>query len=160
MLVDSSPTMNEKDVGGLTPAAKYGKFQDSLYAAGLLRNKLPVVTTDSKKLEAQARAALEEGPFNYVAGGAGEGATIEANRLAFRQWRIIPRMLRPVTERDMRIELFGEKYGMLYSHLHANVVNVIGHEADSVSICGRYPHSHGTRRRTGHLSLRRRDWGC
>ena len=39
----------------------------------------------------------------YVAGGAGEGRTMRNNREAFEQWRIVPRMLHGVTERDLSI---------------------------------------------------------
>src|SRR5688500_3172233 len=45
--------------------------------------------------------------FAYVAGGAGTGATMRANRAAFDRWRIVPRMLRDVSERGSRGELFG-----------------------------------------------------
>ena len=45
--------------------------------------------------------------FAYVAGGAGTGATMRANRAAFDRWRIVPRMLRDVGERDTSVELFG-----------------------------------------------------
>ena len=80
----------------------------------MLHQKFPLVTTDPNKLEEQAKAKLQPGPFNYVAGGAGERATMDANRLAFRQWKMIPRMLRPTTSRDLKIELFGEEYGILH----------------------------------------------
>jgi lactate 2-monooxygenase len=43
----------------------------------------------------------------YVAGGAGEGRTMRNNREAFEQWRIVPRMLHGVTERDLRISIVG-----------------------------------------------------
>jgi isopentenyl diphosphate isomerase/L-lactate dehydrogenase-like FMN-dependent dehydrogenase len=43
--------------------------------------------------------------FAYVAGGAGTGATMRANRAAFDRWRIVPRMLRDVSERDTSVEL-------------------------------------------------------
>ena len=55
--------------------------------------QLPLVTTDPNKLEAQAKSILKPTAFNYVAGGAGERATMDANRLAFRQWKMVPRML-------------------------------------------------------------------
>ncbi|KAI9879344.1 MAG: hypothetical protein M1830_008804 [Pleopsidium flavum] len=89
---------------------KYGAYQAQIYADGLLRNILPTVTTDPNKLEEQAKKALGSRSYNYVAGGAGERATMDANRLAFRQWKMIPRMLRPTTHRDLRIEIFGEVY--------------------------------------------------
>ena len=34
---------------------------------------------------------------------------MDANRLAFRQWKIIPRMLRSTTHRDLRTTLFGHE---------------------------------------------------
>ena len=92
---------------------KYGAFQNQIYAAGMYENHLPKVTTDPNKLEAQAKDHLPLPAYNYVAGGAGEKATMDANRLAFRQWKMVPRMLRPTTKRDVTIELFGEKYGKL-----------------------------------------------
>lgn len=54
-----------------------------------MSNKLPVVTTDPNKLEEQARKYMGIRNFNYVSGGAGERATMDANRLAFRQWKVI-----------------------------------------------------------------------
>lgn len=66
------------------------------------------MTCDPNKLEEQAKKFLGARSFNYVAGGAGEKATMDANRLVFRQWKMIPRMLRPTTHRDLRIELFGQ----------------------------------------------------
>lgn len=67
---------------------KYGAYQSEIYTNGLLRNILPTVTTDPNKLEEQAKKALGSKSYNYVAGGAGERATMDANRLAFRQWKV------------------------------------------------------------------------
>jgi isopentenyl diphosphate isomerase/L-lactate dehydrogenase-like FMN-dependent dehydrogenase len=58
-------------------------------------------------LEERARDAMTAEAFAYVAGGAGTGATMRANRAAFDRWRIVPRMLRDVSERDSSVELFG-----------------------------------------------------
>jgi lactate 2-monooxygenase len=91
---------------------QWGAYQTEIYAAGLVQSRLPIVTTDPNKLEEQARESLAPGPYNYVAGGAGEKATMDANRLAFRQWKMIPRMLKSTTARDVRTELFGETYGI------------------------------------------------
>jgi lactate 2-monooxygenase len=43
----------------------------------------------------------------YVAGGAGEGATMRANRAAFDNWQLVPRMLRGVADRDLSVSLLG-----------------------------------------------------
>ncbi|MCJ1311531.1 hypothetical protein MMC25_005204 [Agyrium rufum] len=88
---------------------KYGAFQMELYRNGINNGIMPMVTTDPNKLQEQAKQHLSLTSYNYVAGGAGEKATMDANRLAFRQWKLIPRMLRPTTVRDLRTELFGHK---------------------------------------------------
>ncbi|PVH81100.1 FMN-dependent alpha-hydroxy acid dehydrogenase [Cadophora sp. DSE1049] len=91
-------------------ASNFGAFQNEIYAAGMLHQQFPLVTTDPNKLEDQARKCLPPAAYNYVAGGAGERATMVANRLAFMQWKIVPRMLRPTGKRDLHVELFGEIY--------------------------------------------------
>ncbi|MEU0880575.1 alpha-hydroxy-acid oxidizing protein [Lentzea sp. NPDC005914] len=69
----------------------------------------PLCTTDGTALEDSARRLLAPGPFGYVAGGAGSGATVRANREAFDRWRIVPRMLRGAHVRDLGTTLFGER---------------------------------------------------
>jgi lactate 2-monooxygenase len=59
--------------------------------------------------ERLARAALPDGPFDYVACGAGADDTIRANREAFRRRRLWPRMLRDVSRRDLSVELLGAR---------------------------------------------------
>ena len=59
-----------------------------VYRAGLLDAKVPTVTLNPNLLEAQARKHVGERSFNYAAGGAGERSTMEANRLALRQWKV------------------------------------------------------------------------
>lgn len=88
----------------------YGQYQIELYKNGVVLEEPPVVTTNPSRLEEQARKAMEPGPFNYIYGGAGEGATMDANRLAFRQWKLIPRILRPTVSRDLSVQLFGQIY--------------------------------------------------
>jgi lactate 2-monooxygenase len=80
--------------------------QTSIYAAGVSGTR-PRVPTDATMLEQRARDAMSPEAFAYVAGGAGTGATMRANRAAFDRWRIVPRMLRDVAERATSVELFG-----------------------------------------------------
>lgn len=58
-------------------------------------------------LEQKAREVLSPAAFDYVAGGASGEDTVRANREAFYRWRIVPRMLRDVSQRDLSVELFG-----------------------------------------------------
>jgi hypothetical protein len=105
----SGPRGGDGSDGGEKPA--YGQYQFDLYAQAIMAGKKPIVTTDPNKLEQAARDAMNLEAFNYVFGGAGEQATMHANRLAFRQWKIIPRMLRPTLPRDLSVKLFGQTYG-------------------------------------------------
>ncbi|OCL03974.1 FMN-dependent alpha-hydroxy acid dehydrogenase [Glonium stellatum] len=91
-------------------ARKYGAYQSEIYKRGMFDNIVPTVTTNPNQLEAQAKEAMTSRGYNYAAGGAGERATMDANRLAFRQWKFIPRMLRPTTHRDIRTTIFGVTY--------------------------------------------------
>jgi len=62
-----------------------------------------------QSLENEARKRMSEKAYAYIAGGAGNESTMDANRNAFEQWKIVPRMLRNVEERDTSIELFGQR---------------------------------------------------
>lgn len=95
-----------------TAHSERGLFQNEIYGAGLLQDKLPVVTLNPNLLEEQARQKVSLEAYNYVAGGAGEKSTMDANRLAFRQWKLVPRIMRGPTHRDLQVELFGQTYGL------------------------------------------------
>lgn len=69
-------------------ARKYGAFQNEIYQKGMLHNVFPAVTTDPNKLEAQAERDMSARSYRYIAGGAGERATMDANRAAFRTWKV------------------------------------------------------------------------
>ena len=82
--------------------------QTSIYVAGVGGTR-PRVPTDATLLEDRAREAMTPEAFAYVAGGAGAERTMAANREAFERWRIVPRVLRDVSERDGSITLFGQR---------------------------------------------------
>lgn len=96
----------------------YGEYQIDIYRNGILRGEPPILTTNPNGLEAQARKAMQPGPFNYIYGGAGEASTMDANRLAFRQWKIKPRVLRHTKPRDLKVNLFGQTYRECSSVCH------------------------------------------
>src|SRR5579871_756858 len=82
--------------------------QLEIYQAGLKGEK-PVVPVSPDILEQRAKQALEPRAYDYVAGAAGGEQTARANREAFYKWRIVPRMLRDVSRRDLSVELLGNK---------------------------------------------------
>jgi lactate 2-monooxygenase len=85
------------------PFSSYGA---EIYVRGLT-DQVPEHPSDPSRLEEAARAVLAEGPFGYVAGGAGSGATMRANRAAFDRYGLVPRMLRDTTGRDWSTTLLG-----------------------------------------------------
>ena len=59
--------------------------------------------------EERAAAVLEEGPYGYYAGGAGDELTLDDNVQAWRRIRIRPRVLVDVSERDPGTTLLGRR---------------------------------------------------
>ncbi|KAL2830264.1 FMN-dependent dehydrogenase [Aspergillus cavernicola] len=88
----------------------FGEYQSEIYGQGALLGQKPNVTTDPRLLEEQARKTLSSRSYNYVAGGAGEKATMDSNRLAFRQWKLIPKMLRKMDKQNLSVNIFGQEY--------------------------------------------------
>jgi L-lactate dehydrogenase (cytochrome) len=71
-------------------------YQDEIYLTGLT-GIVPELPTDLHQIEDAARAIMAPRAFGYVAGAAGSGETARENLLAFRRWRIVPRMLTDVS---------------------------------------------------------------
>lgn len=82
--------------------------QRELYIRGLAGER-PAVPTAPHALEQRAERVMSREAWAYTAGGAGTGATMVANRNAFDRWKIVPRMLRDVSQRDLSVELFGAR---------------------------------------------------
>ena len=83
--------------------------QSAIYRGGAVGIS-PVVPTGAVRLEAAARRRMSAEAFAYVAGSAGGEATTAANAAAFDKWRIVPRMLRDVSARDLSVSMFGRTY--------------------------------------------------
>ncbi len=87
-------------------ATPFSSYAVEIYLRGL-GDEVPRFPTDPALLEAAARAVLTDGPYGYVAGGAGTGATMRANRAAFDRPAFVPRMLRDTTTRDWSTTVLG-----------------------------------------------------
>jgi lactate 2-monooxygenase len=81
-------------------------YQDEIYLTGLT-GAVPDLPTDLHRLEDAARAVMTPRAFDYAAGGAGSGDTAKENLLAFRRWRIVPRMLTDVSTPSYATRLLG-----------------------------------------------------
>jgi isopentenyl diphosphate isomerase/L-lactate dehydrogenase-like FMN-dependent dehydrogenase len=80
--------------------------QTEIYLAGV-RGRRPAIPFDHRRLERRAKAKLSPQAYAYIAGGAGIERTMAANRAAFDRRRIVPRVLRDVSARDLSVELLG-----------------------------------------------------
>ncbi len=86
--------------------ASIADYHNEIYEAGLADVR-PALPTDLTRLERLARRRLSDTAYGYVAGSAGTGATARANRAAFDRWRIVPRLLRDVSEPDLGVTVLG-----------------------------------------------------
>jgi isopentenyl diphosphate isomerase/L-lactate dehydrogenase-like FMN-dependent dehydrogenase len=109
-MASAAPLPSEQPPAGSTqsvPSIGVGR-QLEIYLAGL-QGKKPNQPLAVEDLEQQARSVMPPEAYIYVAGGAGGEDTVRANREAFRRWRIVPRMLRDVSRRDLGIDLLGRR---------------------------------------------------
>ncbi|WP_280357995.1 lactate 2-monooxygenase [Nocardia otitidiscaviarum] len=84
----------------------FGDYQNEIYFNGL-RGVVPPLPVSFAELRDRARAAMPPSVWSYVAGGAGDERTQDANVTAFDHWGLIPRMFVGAKERDLSVELFG-----------------------------------------------------
>lgn len=115
--------------------------QNEIYMQGI-HGRRPRVPTDHGALEAAAKASMSERAWAYIAGGAGEGSTMSANRAALDRWAIVPRVLRDVSSRTLEVELFGTRLPapVLFSPVGAGALAMrdadvhIGHAAAELGV--------------------------
>lgn len=81
-------------------------YYREIYIRGL-GGETPSIPVPVADLEAKAMAAMDPKAANYVWAGAGTEDTIDANVEAFRRHRIVPRMLRDVSARDLSTTVLG-----------------------------------------------------
>jgi lactate 2-monooxygenase len=103
--------------------------QTAIYLRGVSGVK-PKVPVDQKRLEAKARRAMSKEAYAYVAAGAGAETTMRGNRAAFDRWRIVPRMLHDVSERDNSVELFGRRLPSPFLTAPVGVLELAHDDAD------------------------------
>jgi L-lactate dehydrogenase (cytochrome) len=86
--------------------ADFADYYREIYARGL-GGETPSIPVSVAELEERAAAAMEPRAAGYVFAGAGSEATMGANREAFARRRIVPRMLRDVSSRDLSTTVLG-----------------------------------------------------
>ncbi|HTR89864.1 MAG TPA: lactate 2-monooxygenase [Solirubrobacteraceae bacterium] len=91
----------------MTDQIPFANYQYEIYLRGSMGGQRPARPLDWRRLERDAYGLLADGPSGYISGGAGRGKTMAANRAAFDRWRIVPRMLRDVSQRSLSRTVLG-----------------------------------------------------
>jgi isopentenyl diphosphate isomerase/L-lactate dehydrogenase-like FMN-dependent dehydrogenase len=95
-----------------------------------LSGTYPELPCEPGQLEDVARERFEPEPFGYVAGSAGTESTARANRAAFDRWRIVPRFLRDVSERDLSCDVLGTPFPAPIGLAPVGVQGIVHPEAE------------------------------
>jgi lactate 2-monooxygenase len=103
--------------------------QLEIYQLGLTGKTLSV-PIPLVQLEKKAAEILSHQAYDYVAGSASGERTARANLAAFDRWRIVPRMLRDVSRRDLSVELLGHDLPAPVLLGPVGVQNIIHPEAE------------------------------
>ncbi len=103
--------------------------QSQIYVDGVggVRPRVPV---DARALEARAVELMDPAAAAYVVGGAGREDTIAHNREAFARWRIVPRVLRDVEQRDASVSVLGMSLPSPIMTAPIGVLELVHREAD------------------------------
>lgn len=103
--------------------------QSTIFRAGASGAR-PAVPTSWPALVAAAEHAMSPDAWAYVAGSSGREGTADANAAAFDRRRIVPRVLRDVSVRDLGVELFGHRYPAPVLAAPVGVLELVHPDAD------------------------------
>jgi lactate 2-monooxygenase len=95
-------------VAGTPSPPEYANFEYEIYAGGLVE-QTPSLPIDVGELQERARETMTAEAYGYVAGAAGAEQTLQANHDALLRRRIVPRMLRDVSQRDLACSVLETK---------------------------------------------------
>ena len=103
--------------------------QNAIYMGGLAGKK-PGQPVRVEELERKAKVVLTPEAYDYIAGSAGSEDTNRANLDAFKRWRIVPRFLRNVSERDLTVNLFGQHFRAPFMFAPIGVQSILHSDAE------------------------------
>jgi isopentenyl-diphosphate delta-isomerase len=95
-------------VEGNTPDMRYGdEVLNRIYRKGMLEEQSPDFPVSYEDLRERAHEEMSEEAKAYIHGGAGSETTFRREQ-DFSEWRIVPRMLQGVEDRDLSTEFMGQ----------------------------------------------------
>ena len=114
------------------PNPLYGDYYREIYAKGLAGER-PAHPVSIAELEAAAEQALDERAVAYIWGGAGSEDSMRENLEAFRRWRIVPRVLRDISVRDLSTTLLGTELPAPLLVAPVGVQTLVHHDGESAT---------------------------
>ena len=103
--------------------------QKQIYIDGL-RGRMPTTPIEYDELRKVAEEKLSSRAFAYIDGGAGRAQTMAANRATLDAWKIVPRMMRDVSVRELHTSYLGQDYATPFFLCPIGVLELAHHEAD------------------------------
>ena len=107
----------------------FANYQNEIYLHWL-SGTFPELPCEPGQLEDLARERFAPEPFGYVAGSAGTESTARANRAAFDRWRIVPRFLRDVSDRDLSVDILGTPFPAPVALAPVGVQGIVHEQAE------------------------------
>ena len=107
----------------------FANYQNEIYLNGLAGIH-PALPCEPGQLESLARERFAPEPYGYVAGSAGTEGTARENRAAFDRWRIVPRFLRDVSQRDLSTTILGTPFPAPVALAPVGVQGIVHDEAE------------------------------
>jgi len=95
-----------------------------------VNNSLPFTYDEWEKL---ARKKMDFAPYSYIKGCGGIGRTYNANLEAFKEWKLSPRVLRNVENRNLSVELFNQTYKTPFLLAPIGVQSILHKEGELAS---------------------------
>ncbi|MEQ8689201.1 MAG: lactate 2-monooxygenase [Imperialibacter sp.] len=104
-------------------------WQKKIYLDGMA-GILPKVPVDFAKLQKKAKKNMSKEAWAYIAGGAGRETTMAENHSGFEKWKVVPRMLNDVSQRDTSTTLFEKKLPVPLLLSPVGVLEMVHKKAD------------------------------
>ncbi len=117
----------------------FANHQYEIYLKGMAGER-PEHPLGMAALEAAAHDALDAEPRGYLFGGASTEDTMRENLEAFRRHRIVPRMLRDVSERDLSREILGTRFPAPVGLAPIGVQSIVHPDGELATACAAAAH--------------------
>ena len=120
----------------MSESSRFGAERvNEIYREGMLEGTTPDIPVSFEDLREAAHEAMSDEGRAYVHGGAGSEETFDRNK-DFSEWRIVPRMLRGVEERDLSVDFLDRTHSYPLMLTPLGVQSLLHDEAELGAAAG------------------------